>query len=122
MDENLSPYVTQALRLVNYNTKHGTELFPQGTIDPQVLQWLGLQQAVWVTADEKARRKHIREIQDAGIHIIWVRRPKEGMSAKAQLLLILWVLDPILGEINEARQPSQFRALYSGQRPKWERL
>ncbi|MBI2918678.1 MAG: hypothetical protein HYY01_11915 [Chloroflexi bacterium] len=122
LGENLSPNVSQALRLVDYNARHGTEVFPQRMPDPTVVPWLALQQAVWVTADERARRQWAEEIRRAGIPVIWVHRPKEGLSRKALLLLLLWVLDPILTEVAKARGPRHFRASFSGKRPKWEAL
>jgi hypothetical protein len=114
--------LADALHLVDYNAIACTKQFSGRTPDPTIIQWLGLQNGVWITADEKARRQHSDEIQKASINIIWVRRPKEGMSKKAQLLLLLWVIDPILDEIEKSRGTAYFLAKYSGARPKWERL
>lgn len=114
--------LAEALRLVGYSTASTTEQFGQGAPDPMIIKWHGLRGGIWVTADEKARRKHAQVIKDAGIHILWVRRSKQGMSKKAQLMLLLWVIDPILQEMSMSRGPAQFLANYSGARPKWERL
>jgi len=115
--------LAEALRLVGYTAVAVTDQFEQGARDPVLIQWLGLQGGIWVTADEKVRREHAEEIKTAGIHILWVRRPKKlGMSKKAQLLLLLWVIDPILDEVRRTRRPLQFLAKYSGAKPKWERL
>ena len=115
--------LANAMREVDYNTVATSVQFGDGALDPTIIQWLGLQQGIWVTANENARRKHSDEIRAAGINIIWVRRPKKrGLSKKAQLLLLLWVMDPILEEMANANTPAQFRAYYSGSRPKKERL
>jgi hypothetical protein len=114
--------LAEALHLVDYNAIACTKQFPGGTLDPTIIQWLALQNGIWITADEKAKRKHADEIHKAGINIIWVHRPKEGMSKKAQLLLFLWVIDPVLDEINKSRGTAYFLAKYSGARPKWERM
>jgi hypothetical protein len=114
--------MAKALTLVDYNAIACTEQFPGGTPDQTIIQWLGLQNGVWITADERAKREHSDEIHKAGINIIWVRRPKEGMSKKAQLLLLLWVIDPVLNEIKKSRGAAYFLAKYSGARPKWERM
>ena len=112
--------LAKALTLVDYNAVACIDQFSGGTPDPIIIQWLGLQNGIWITADEKAKRVHSEEIQKANINIIWVRRPKQGMNKKAQLLLLLWVIDPILDEILKAKSPIHFRAKYSGARPKWE--
>lgn len=123
IDANLADRpLSQALRLVDYNALSVTEQLGEGATDPIIIHWLALQGGIWVTADERARRKHANEIRAAGIHILWVRRHrKHGMSKKAQLLLLLWIVDDILQEIRQARAPTQFLAYYSGQRPKWEK-
>lgn len=123
IDESLADRIlAPALRLVDYNAVAVTQQFGPGVQDPILIQWLGFQGGIWITADEKAKRKHSEEIKGAGIHIVWVRRLKEVMSKKAQLLLLLWVIDPILEEIAKTRRPAQFLARYSGKRLKWERL
>jgi hypothetical protein len=114
--------LAEALNLVDYNAVACSKQFAGKTPDPTIIQWIGLQNGIWITADERARREHAKEIKKAGIKIIWVHRSKEGMSKKAQLLLILWVIDPILEEINKSKGASYFLANYSGIRPKWKRL
>ncbi len=114
--------LADALNLVDYHAVACTKQFSGGTPDPTILQWLGLQNGIWITADEKAKRKHADEIQKANINIVWVHRPKDGMSKKAQLLLLLWVIDPILDEVKKSNNASYFLAKYSGLRPKYERL
>lgn len=114
--------IAKALKLVDYNAVACTDQFSGGTPDKLIIQWLGLQNGIWITADEKAKREHSGEIHKSGINIIWVRRSKEGMSKKAQLLLLLWVIDPILDEVNKLKSAAYFLAKYSGARPKWERI
>lgn len=115
--------MAKALALVDYNVIACTEQFPGGTPDQTIIQWLGLQNGIWITADERAKREHSDEIHKAGINIVWIRRSKkEGMSKRAQLLLLLWVLDPVLDEIKKSKSAAFFLAKYSGLRPKWERI
>ena len=115
--------LAQALTLVGYNAKSVRELFGQGTKDPMLIQWLGFQGGIWITADERAKRKHAEEIRRASIHLVWVRRPRNlRFSKKDQLLLLLWVVDPILEQIAKAKGPVQFLAFYRGERPRWKRL
>jgi hypothetical protein len=119
VDESLSANpLAVILRLLDYNAKAVTEQFGQGVEDPTLIRWLGLQGGIWITADEKAKRQHADEIMEAGIHIVWVRRSKEGMGKKDQALLLLWVIDTIVGHISRARKPTQFLAYFVGRRPK----
>ena len=124
IDESLADRpIAQALRLVDYNAIAVTEQLGPGADDPSLINWLGLQGGIWVTADERARRQHSDEITRAGIHMLWVRRPRRGgLSKRDQLFLLLGVLDPILDYLARARAAMQFRASYSGARPKLERL
>jgi hypothetical protein len=114
--------LADAFKLVDYNAISCSKQFPDGTPDQTIIRWLGMRGGIWVTADEKARRAHSQEIQKAGIHIVWVHRPKEGMSKKDQLLLLLSLIDFILEEISRSKQPLHFLAKYNGTRPKLERL
>jgi len=115
--------IAKALCMVDYNAESVTEKFGPSITDPILIQWLGLQRGIWVTADENARRKHATEINNAGIHVLWVRRDRNmGMSKREQLLLILWVIDDILETAGASRAPAQFLAYFSGKRPKWEKL
>ena len=124
IDENLADRpLANALRLVGYNTIAVRDQFGHGADDPTLIQWVGLRGGIWITGDEQAKRKHAQEIKNAGIHIIWVRRPKNaGRSKKDQLPLLLWVIDDILQEISKSKLPTQFSARCSGKRPKYERL
>ena len=114
--------LADALNLVDYNAVACTRHFSGGTPDPMIIRWLGLQNGIWITADERARRNHADEIQQANINIVWVHRPKQGMSKKAQLLLLLWVIDPILDEVKKSNRASYYLAKYSGLRPKYNRI
>jgi hypothetical protein len=108
-----------ALQAVNYNAIACNKQFPNATPDPTIIQWLALQGGIWITADEKAKRQHALEIKKAGVHVIWIKRSKNGMNAKNQLLLILWIIDPILQEISRAKRPCYFIGDYNGLRPRY---
>lgn len=117
--------VAAALRLVDYsNAVAVSDRFGEGVEDPIVIQWLGLQGGLWVTMDERARHRHAAVIEQSGIHVLWVRRPKSGMSKRQQLYLLLGVLDSVLEQIKRTRlnQSLRFLAKYSGERPRVERL
>ena len=123
IDESLSDRaVAQALCLVDYNAQAVRDVLSPGVDDPSLIRWLGLQAGVWVTADDKAKKQHADAMNKAGIHVLWIRRPKSGLSKKGQLLLLLWVLDEILDQLSTAKGPRWFTAQFSGKRPKWYRI
>lgn len=124
IDENLADdAIAAALVAVGYNAVSVRAKFGQGTKDPSLIQWLGMQRGVWITRDKKAKSKHADEIEKSQIHIGWVTFPKKaGLSMKNQLLLLLWCVDEILEQIIRARQPARFRLYYNGKQPKFERL
>ena len=126
IDENLADSaIAQALRLVEYNAHAVSEVLSPGIDDPTMISWLGLQRGIWITADDRAKLQHAKEIHRAGINVLWIRRPKAsgvGLNKRDQLLLLLWVLDPILEELARAHGPRYFRAYYSGKRPRYERI
>ncbi len=67
--------LADALCLVDYNAIACSKQFLGGALDPTIIQWLALQNGIWITADEKAKRKHADEIQKANINIVWVTCP-----------------------------------------------
>lgn len=124
IDESLTDRaLATALSAVDYNAIASTVQFGPGTPDPMIIQWLGFQGGIWVTADLESKRKHRDAIKDASIHILWIERPKKvGFSKKAQLLLIISVIEPVLKEISRSKVTCYFVAKFSGERPKLERL
>ena len=123
VDESLADMpLANVLRILDYNARAVKEVLPEGTKDEVLLGWLSLQGGVWVTADDRARRRHNQAIRAAGVNVLWVTRPRDGMSKKAQAYLLLGVLDKLLDGLVHARDPRWFRAYYSGERPKLEEL
>ncbi len=123
IDESLAAGPLQTvLSAVGYQAVSVQQAVGAGAQDSVILSWLGLRQGIWVTADEKAKRQHAGLIKSAGIHIIWVHRPKEGLNLRQQALLLLSTLDLILEDAARARSPRLYLVKFSGQRPRWERL
>ncbi len=84
LDESLVPKVAEALALVGYDFV----VCEKGMKDPEVIDWCRENHAVWVHADDRARREHRVLLQATGIRTIWVYRPKSGMSAREQLRIL----------------------------------
>ena len=122
IDESLSPYVAKALRLVDYNTltvKDVSEF--EGRIkvnDKEIIPWLGAKGAVWVHADDNAKREHGKLIVAARIRTLWVYRPKGKMSSRDQLLILVHVLPDFLERLGSKPKQKHYQAYFHGQPPR----
>ena len=100
LDESLSPQVGQALRLVGYpiTLVHEISSFEGvvGVKDEQLIPWMGDHNAVWIHADDEAKRRHGKLLLAYAIRTFWVRRPKRGMNSRQQLRVLSYVMDDFL--------------------------
>ena len=64
--------------------------------DEQLIPWMGDHNAVWIHADDEAKRRHRKLLLAHAIRTLWVRRPKSGMSSRQQLRMLSYVLDDLL--------------------------
>ncbi len=93
LDESLAPPVAKALRLVGYNfVDVGTVFGTKGIDDPEIIAWCRQHEAVWVHADDSAKREHGALLQSRGIKTLWIRRRKGKMSGKEQLRILSFAL------------------------------
>ncbi len=111
LDESLSPPVAAALKLVGYNFTTVEEVFEgKGAQDPEVIAWCQDNQAVWVHADDQARRQHRRQLQIGGIRTLWLKRPGGRMTGKEQLRILSFVLPKLLERWEGRRAERHYRA------------
>jgi hypothetical protein len=92
LDESLDPTVASALVLVGYDFTVGAK----GEQDPTIIDWCRANQAVWVHADDRARRQHQVHLQTSAIRTIWVYRPSGRMSGREQLRILSFILPKFL--------------------------
>ena len=87
IDESLNWNVAKALRLVEYNVTTVYEAFNNrsGVQDPEIIAWCNSNDAVWVHADDSARKEHKKDIVTSGIRFLWVYRPR-GMMSSSQFM------------------------------------
>ena len=115
LDENLAPSVAKALRLVGYSIQTIEEVFGyRGVKDPVIIKWCEDSDAVWIHADDMARREHAKLIVAAGISTVWVPRPKEGLSAKQQLSRLAYKMQAIETRVAGSRRPVHLKLSASG--------
>ena len=99
LDESLVPAVADALNLVGYNIESVQTVFGQkGVTDPEIIDWCRINQAVWIHADDRARRQHRKLLQTSGIRTEWVYRTRGAMSASEQLRILSFVLPKLMKE------------------------
>ena len=111
LDESLVPAVAQALQLVEYDILDVPSAFgKEGTTDPELIDWCSDNAAVWIHADDRARKRHRALLQTSGIRTLWVYRKRGAMSAKEQLRVLSSVLPRLLRKIAEQPAMRHYRA------------
>ena len=68
----------------------------QGVTDPEIIEWCQINGAVWIHADDRARKEHRVILQTSGIRTIWVYRKRGLMTAREQLRILSFVLPKLM--------------------------
>ena len=90
-----------ALRCVGYDVVLVREIEAfrgqSGVTDEQLIPWMSDHDAVWVHADDNAKRQHRKLLVAHRVRTLWVRRSKKrGMNNREQLRVLSYVLPDIL--------------------------
>ena len=120
LDENLPPQVARALALVGYSIAHPDEHGKRGEKDPDIIVWLAQNQFVWITKDDDARKRHIGQIGQAGVSVVWVRGlagRKNAVSIQQVHLMLTVKLEELIEKLEESTGPRHFMLYLSGRRP-----
>ena len=120
LDESLSQNVARALKLVEYNIVTVLEAFEgrSGVLDPEIIEWCKDHDAVWIHADDQAKREHKKQIMATGISFLWIYRPKGVMSSKEQLRILSYVLPDFIDRHEEHPKHLHYRASAQGGPPR----
>ena len=111
LDESLLPAVAKALRLVGHNIRNVAEaLGGKGVKDPEIIEWCGQNNAIWVHADHRARKEHKHLLQTSGICTICIYRKRGKMTGKEQLRILAFVLPKVIESIGKHPKDRHFRA------------
>jgi predicted nuclease of predicted toxin-antitoxin system len=119
LDENLPPQVARALALVGYPITHPDAHSKRGAKDPELITWLAQNQLTWITKDDNARKKHIGQIRQAGVSVVWVRGlegRKNTLTVQQVHLLLTVRLQELTDTLREAPGPRHFMLYLSGKR------
>ena len=111
LDESLAPSVARALALVGYRFVNIEKAFGvRGVKDPDIIQWCGENFAVWVHADDRARRQHGKQIHASRIRTLWIYRKGGQMTAREQLRILSSVLPRLIDNFNQRPSQRHYRA------------
>ena len=127
IDHNLSYALADALSACGFDVTSVKAVFPNKVKveDEEIIDRLeeqGRECSVWITADEKSQKAHAKYISAKGISVLWVVRPKKGLSTLKALQLLSLIIEPLAQLISSTKQPLYLRTSISGKRVKLERL
>lgn len=117
LDESLTSAVARALALVDYEIRATTDVFgKQGTKDPEIIEWCSLNDAVWIHADNRAKRQHRNLIRTSGIRTLLIRRKGGAMVPREQLRVISSILPRLIHEYGEQSDTLHYSASAADER------
>lgn len=64
--------------------------------DDTLIPWMGDRHAVWIHADDNAKREHKKLLLAHAVRTLWVYRPTGTMSSREQLRALSYVLNDFL--------------------------
>lgn len=110
LDESLTPTVAQALALVGYPIKTVRQIWQQeGAKDPEIIAWCREHDAVWIHADDRARKVHRIQLQTSGIRTLWIHRPGGAMTGREQLRILSFVLPKLAPKLRERSKARHYK-------------
>lgn len=120
LDECLDRNVAEALKLVGYNFTTVSIAFEgrRSVTDPEIIEWLHQRQAVWVHADDRAKKEHRKLLAARNVRTLWVYRPGGSMSGAEQLRILAFALPDLLDKYQENPSHKHYRVDAHGQAPR----
>ena len=122
VDESVSPNVAKALRKVGYRTRLVREIADFagviGVKDEQLIPWMGINGAVWVHADNKARRRHRKLLIAHNVRTLWLHRPNGQLSSRQQLKALSYVMERFINQLIEDPGQRHYAVRIRGAHPR----
>ena len=110
LDASLSPVVAEALAIVGYDILDVSAVFGHyDATDPEIIEWCKENGAVWIHADDRARKQHRATLQTSGIKTIWVYRTQGKMNTKEQLRILSFALPQLIQKWQESPRQRHYR-------------
>lgn len=124
LDESLVPSIAEALELVGYDFVAVTNALGKGATDPEIIGWCKQNRAVWIHADDRARRQHRTELLTSGIQTLLIHRKHGQITGKEQLRILSFVLPQLILNLQQHPKIRHYRASATDQysRPSLRRM
>lgn len=128
VDENLSPSVARAIAACGFDITSVQQEFEgrSGVDDREIIDWLGQygrQKSVWITADKSAAKAHAKCLLAKQNSVLWIYRPKKGLSKLQELQIISLLIEYLNDLISATQCPLYLKArLLTGKKVKLEKL
>ena len=111
LDESLVPAVAKALNLVGYRfVDMETAFGRKGVKDLEIIKWCTEREAVWVHADDRARKQHKVLLHTSGIQTVLIYRKRGAMTGKEQLRILTFVLPRLIQNWEQSPKVRHFWA------------
>ena len=76
--------------------------------DGKLIPWMGDRNAIWIHADDNAKREHKKLLLAHAVRTLWVYRPKGAMSSREQLRALSYVLDDFLERLRDQPRKNHY--------------
>lgn len=107
LDESLSRQIAFILAERGVPMRTVRDVFGSvATPDPDILDWCGVNDAVWIHSDAQAYQAHRERMLRSGARTLWLQRPEGVMTPQEQTRVIglaLPRLEQLLGELPAIR-------------------
>lgn len=88
-----------------------------GIKDPEIINWVGDEEVVWVNADDSAKKDHAKLIIGNQIRTLWVYRKKGAMTGADQLRTLSYALPGVIENFNHWPNRKHYKLIPFGANP-----
>ena len=110
LDESLAPEVARALAIVDYEIRPLADVLEKGAPDPEIIEWCRQNGAVWIHADDSAKKDHRELLLTSGIRTLRVHRRRGVMQGRELLRILSYVLPQLMRNYAERPRTRHYKA------------
>jgi hypothetical protein len=116
LDENLSPYVAQAMQLLCRGYFNEVEVystvtvFGRGTPDEEIIPKIGAEGSILITRDFNIQRDRLQKqlLADHGLGVFFIRLPKRDDRHWELVRLMVDQWEELIKKVNKTKPPFSF--------------